>query len=157
MTAPRILFVCLGNICRSPTAEGVFRTMAARAGLQTEVDSCGLSHWHIGAPAHRDSIRAAARRGYDLTAQRARQIQTADFTRHSHILVMDRTNLAAARAMCPPGATRPRLLMDHAAHLGRAEVPDPWHTGDFEETLDLIEAACTGLLRSLTPPGQPAQ
>ncbi|MFN4158098.1 MAG: low molecular weight protein-tyrosine-phosphatase [Gemmobacter sp.] len=160
MAAPRILFVCLGNICRSPTAEGVFRTLAAREGLNIGADSCALSHWHIGAPPHPDSIAAAARRGHDLTALRARRIEAADFIRFSHVLVMDHANLAAAQTLCPPGGTAPCLLMDYAPQAGRTDIPDPWHTGDFEETLNLIEAACTGLVQALAKSGtsgHPAQ
>lgn len=146
--APRILFVCLGNICRSPTAEGVFRTLAARAGLTVVVDSAGTSDWHEGAPPYGPAIAAAAARGYDLSALRARQLTAADFTRFDHVLVMDRANLESARALRRAGA-EPRLFLDHAPETGRAEVPDPYYTRDFNEALDLIEAASRGLIDAL--------
>lgn len=146
--APRILFVCLGNICRSPTAEGVFRTLAARAGLKVVVDSAGTSDWHVGAAPYGPAIAAAASRGYDLSALRARQLTAADFTRFDHVLVMDRANLQTARALRRAGA-EPRLFLEHAPETGRAEVPDPYYTRDFNEALDLIEAASRGLIDAL--------
>lgn len=147
MTA--VLFVCLGNICRSPTAEAVFRARAAAAGLAVTVDSCGTGGWHAGEPPYLPSIEAAARRGYDLRALRARQIEAGDFTRFDHILVMDRANLADAAALCPPGGTAPRLFLLHAPQLERTDIPDPWYSRDFDGTLDLIEAASDGLIREL--------
>lgn len=145
---PRILFVCLGNICRSPTAEGVFRTLAEQAGLAVTVDSAGTSDWHIGKPPYGPAIAAAADRGYDLSALRARQLIAADFTRFDHVLVMDRGNLADAQALRRSGAG-PRLFLDFAPESGRAEVPDPYYTRNFDEALDLIEAASRGLIATL--------
>ncbi|THD81526.1 low molecular weight phosphotyrosine protein phosphatase [Aliigemmobacter aestuarii] len=145
---PRILFVCLGNICRSPTAEGVFRTLAAREGLAVSVDSAGTAGWHAGKPPYGPSIAAAARRGYDLSDLRARQLTAADFDAFDHVLVMDRANLADAAALRRSGA-EPRLFLDHAPETGRAEVPDPYHTRDFDGALDLIEAASRGLIARL--------
>lgn len=147
MTA--VLFICLGNICRSPTAEAVFRARAAAAGLDATADSCGTGGWHAGEPPYLPSIEAAARRGYDLRPLRARQIRPEDFTRFDHLLVMDRSNLADVRALMPPGGTAPRLFLEHAPELGRSDLPDPWYTRDFEGTLDLIEAATDGLIRDL--------
>ena len=144
----RVLFVCLGNICRSPTAEAVFRARAERAGLQVEVDRCGTGGWHAGEAPHPPAVKAALARAYDLTALRARQITPADFTAFDHILVMDRRNLADTRAICPTGGTQPRLLMTHAPDLA-PEVPDPWYSGDFDAVLDMIEAASDGLIASL--------
>ncbi len=144
-----VLFVCLGNICRSPTAEAVFRSRAAQAGLQVVVDSCGTGGWHAGEPPYLPAIEAAARRGYDMRALRARQLTADDFRRFDHVLVMDRSNLADARALMPAGGAVPRLFLDHAPELGRSEVPDPWYTRDFDGALDLIEAASDGLLRDL--------
>ena len=129
----RILFVCLGNICRSPTAEGVFRAMAAEAGLAVEVDSCGTGGWHAGEAPHPPAIAAAGRRGYDLTGLRARQIDVWDFARFHRILVMDRANLRDVQ-----------------------EVPDPWYTGEYDRVLDMIEDASRGLIAALRR-GQPAQ
>ena len=146
--APRILFVCLGNICRSPTAEGVFRSLAAAEGLPVEVDSCGTGGWHAGEPPHPPAVTAARRRGYDLSALRARQITAADFTRFDRILVMDRANLRDTRALCPPGGTQPELFLTHAPRHGD-EVPDPWYSGDYEGALDMIEDAARGLIAAL--------
>ena len=148
MTAARILFVCLGNICRSPTAEGVFRALSAAEGLAVRVDSCGTGGWHAGAPPHPPAVAAALARGYDLSALRARQITVADFTRFDRILVMDRANLRDTRALCPPGGTVPELFLTHAPHHGD-EVPDPWYSGDYEGVLDMIEDAARGLIAAL--------
>lgn len=145
---PRILFVCLGNICRSPSAEGVFRHMAAAEGLRVEVDSCGTGAWHLGEPPSPAAITAARARGYDLSALRARQLQAADFTRFDRILVMDRANLRDARALRPPGGTEPELFLAHAPQHGQ-DVPDPWYTGDYEGALDMIEDAARGLIAAL--------
>ena len=153
MTA--VLFICLGNICRSPTAEAVFRARAAAAGLDATADSCGTGGWHAGEPPYLPSIEAAARRGYDLRPLRARQIRPEDFTRFDHLLVMDRSNLRDAMALCPPEGAKPQLLLDYAPQAGRSDVPDPWYTRDFEGTLDLIEAATDGLIRALQ--AQPPQ
>lgn len=147
----RVLFVCLGNICRSPTAEAVFRARAAGAGLAVTVDSCGTGGWHAGEPPYLPAIEAAAKRGYDLRALRARQLTTADFTGFDHILVMDRANLADAQAVRPKGGTEPRLFLTYAGATGKTDIPDPWYTRDFEGTLDLIEAASDGLIAALTP------
>lgn len=146
----RVLFVCLGNICRSPTAEGVFRARAAKAGLAVTVDSCGTGGWHAGEAPYPPAIAAAQARGYDLSRLRARQITPADFTRFDHILVMDRRNLADAMALRPDGGNLPRLFLGHAPQFGQ-EVPDPWYTGDFDGVLDMIEAASDGLIAALQP------
>jgi protein-tyrosine phosphatase len=144
----RILFVCLGNICRSPTAEGVFRALAAAEGLRVEVDSCGTGGWHAGEPPHPPAIAAAKARGYDLTGLRARQITRADFTRFDRIVVMDRANLRDVRALRPDGGTEPELFLTHAPQHG-AEVPDPWYTGEYDRTLDMIEDAARGLIAAM--------
>lgn len=144
-----VLFVCLGNICRSPTAEAVFRSRATEAGLTVMVDSCGTGGWHRGEPPYMPAIEAAARRGYDMRALRARQLTADDFRRFEHVLVMDRSNLTDAQALMPAGGTQPRLFLSHAPELGRSEVPDPWYSRDFDGALDLIEAATDGLIRDL--------
>ena len=145
-TPPRLLFVCLGNICRSPTAEGVMRALAP----DWQIDSAGTGGWHAGEPPHPPAIRAAARRGYDLTPLRARQITRADFDRFDRILVMDRANLADVERLRPDGSTTPVVrLLDHAPVAGHRDVPDPYYTGEFDLVLDLVEAACHGLLRDL--------
>ena len=147
---PRILFVCLGNICRSPTAEAVLRALAEAAGQSLELDSAGTGDWHVGKPPYPPAIRAGALRGYDLTALRARQVTPEDFGRFDLILAMDESNLAALERLRPEGDETPvRLLLDYAPPGGPREVPDPYFTGDFEEALDLIEAAGRGLLEEL--------
>jgi len=150
----RILFVCLGNICRSPTAEGVFRHVHAREapGLRIEVDSAGTAGYHIGAAPDRRSQLAATRRGIDLSALRARQITLDDFSRFDLLLAMDRGNLDELNAMKPEASrARVRLFLEYAPELGVLEVPDPYY-GDadgFERVLDLTAAASRGLLAAL--------
>jgi len=156
----RILFVCLGNICRSPTAEGIMRALAAQAGLPVEVDSCGTGGWHAGEAPNPPAVAAARARGYDLSALRARQITPADFTRFDRILVMDRANLRDVRALMPPGGTVPELFLSHAPRHGD-EVPDPWYTGEYDRVLDMLEEGVRGLIAALSSGGgrggQPAQ
>ena len=141
--SPRILFVCLGNICRSPTAEAVLRSMAPDLTL----DSAGTGGWHVGAPPHPPAVRAAAQRGYDMSDLRARQITAADFDRFDRIVVMDTDNFHTVERMRPDGCTTPvQRLLDMAPETGVADVPDPYYTGDFEGAIDLIVAGCRGLL-----------
>lgn len=154
MRATRILFVCMGNICRSPTAEGVFRALAVQAGMDgaVEVDSAGTHDYHVGEPPDRRSQQAAKQRGYDLSALRARRVGAVDFVRFDHILVMDTRNLELLAAECPPQHRHKiELFLDYAEGIDVAEVPDPYYgAGDgFERVLDLVEAASRGLLRSL--------
>ena len=138
----RILFVCLGNICRSPAAEGVFRSLAP----EYEIDSAGTGSWHVGEAPYPAMQAAARARGHDLSHQRARQFRIGDFTEFDMILAMDPDNRATIEAMRPAGdATPVRLFMDYAAAGGTDRVPDPYYTGDFEEALDLIEQAACGL------------
>ncbi len=149
----KILFVCMGNICRSPTAEGVFRELAERAGLgrTIEIDSAGTHGYHIGAPPDPRAQKAAARRGYDLSRLRARRVKDADFLRFDHILAMDGDNLASLRQACPPEERlRLGLLLDHG-RSGERDVPDPYYGGPegFEHVLDLIEDAAAGLIDML--------
>ncbi len=150
----RILFVCLGNICRSPTAEVVFRDMAARAGLagRVTVDSAGTGEWHVGNPPDYRAIEHAARRGYALQHLRARQVAAEDFHRFHYILAMDGGNLAALTALRPsafPGHLG--LFLDLAPHLGTREVPDPYDEGPaaFERMLDLVEEGSRAFVRVL--------
>lgn len=128
----RLCFVCLGNICRSPTVEAVARTEFARAGLDVVVASAGTAGYHIGHAADARSIAFAARHGYDLSAHRARQFRRTDFAAFDHVLAMDRDNLAALRELAPAGQA-PALF------LGDAEVPDPYYGGDegFEQVIEL--------------------
>jgi protein-tyrosine phosphatase len=150
----KILFVCLGNICRSPTAEVVFRTIAAREApeLALEVDSAGTAGYHAGEPADRRTREAAARRGYDLSSRRARIVEPGDFERFDLILAMDRQNLSVLERRAPPHARgRLRMFLEFAPEAGATEVPDPYYGGPngFEDVLDLIEAASRGLYRAL--------
>ncbi len=144
----RILFVCLGNICRSPTAEGVFRALSAD--LDVQLDSAGTSDWHRGEPPHAPMQRAARARGYDLSQLRARQFTARDFADFDLILAMDADNLAQIEAQRPAGNQTPvRLMTDFAPESGYDHVPDPYYTGDYDQTLDLVEAASRGLIAYL--------
>lgn len=148
----RILFVCLGNICRSPTAEAVFRQIVAREApdLVIEVDSAGTAGYHVGDPPDTRTRQAALRRGYDMSALRARVVEPEDFTRFDLILAMDRQNLDTLRRRAPAAARdRIRLFLEFAPDADATEVPDPYYGGanGFEEVLDLVEAAAHGLLQ----------
>jgi protein-tyrosine phosphatase len=150
----KILFVCLGNICRSPTAEGVVRAIAEREypGLKVELDSAGTADYHVGEAPDRRTIAVARRRGYEIGSLRARQLQRDDFNRFDHILAMDRANLSSLERLLPEQATvRIGLFMDFAPDSGFIEVPDPYYGGseDFERVLDLCELAGRGLLQKL--------
>jgi low molecular weight protein-tyrosine phosphatase len=147
----RILFVCLGNICRSPTAEGALRQLCAAPSLAIEVDSAGVGDYHLGDPPDPRSRSAAASRGIDLSGLRGRQVERADFARFDLILAMDRRNLRALRAMQPRGSrAQVELFLEFAGHPG-ADVPDPY-TGtaaDFERVLDLVIPACRRVIARL--------
>jgi protein-tyrosine phosphatase len=151
----RVLMVCLGNICRSPTAEGVLRAKLQAAGLHrlVAVDSAGTSGLHGGEPPDARAIRQAAARGYDLSKQRARRVVAADFQRFDWVLAMDEANLVGLRRAAPPDATaRLGLLMAHAQRFSHiAEVPDPYYgpPAGFDHVLDLVEDACDGLVERL--------
>ena len=159
MSPQRLLFVCLGNICRSPAAEGVFLHLLAREGLDDQfvVDSAGTGSWHVGKPADRRMLAAAEKRGIVLPS-RARQIEAADLGRFDRILTMDNDNLAAVEALARQGRPAPgteQALIEpitrHCRHFGLEEVPDPYYGGEdgFEQVLDLLEDACGGLLNDL--------
>ena len=146
-----VTFVCMGNICRSPTAEGVFRHKVAQAGRaqQVQIDSAGTHDYHCGAPPDARSQEHAANRGYDLSDLRARQLQDGDFARADLLLVMDWDNLSLARALCPPQHLhKVRRLTEFCQRLNSPVVPDPYSGGaaGFEHVLDVIEDACNGLL-----------
>lgn len=150
----KILFVCLGNICRSPTAEAVFRVVAARElpQLALMVDSAGTAGYHVGEPPDRRTREAAARRGYDLSALRARIVEPSDFDTFDLILAMDRQNLRTLQQHAPTHAhERLRLFLEYAPETGTLEVPDPYYGGanGFEHVLDLVEAAARGLCTAL--------
>lgn len=155
MNPTRVCFVCLGNICRSPTAEGVFRHLVEQAGLtdQIEIDSAGTAAYHAGEPPDRRSAATARRRGVPLRG-RARQFVREDFARFDHVLAMDQHNLDALRQLAPDDAARDRvrLLRDHdPSSAAGAEVPDPYYGGPdgFDEVFDICMAACRGLLDEL--------
>lgn len=138
----RILFVCLGNICRSPAAEGVFRAL----GPDAETDSAGTSDWHVGEPPYEPMQAAARARGIDLSDLRARQVSAADFRRFDLIVAMDAGNVERIERLRPAGSDTPvRLFMEFAPETGAKEVPDPYYSRDFDGALDLIEAAARGL------------
>ncbi len=143
----KVLCVCLGNICRSPTAEAVLRRLG---GDRIEVESAGTGGWHVGKPPFGPAIEAGTARGYELATLRARRFEAADFERFDLILAMDYQNVADIEGMRPGGSETPvRLLLSYAAGVGRREVPDPYYSGDFEEALDLIEAGARGVLNAL--------
>jgi protein-tyrosine phosphatase len=150
----RLLFVCLGNICRSPAAEGVFLHLLAQEGLghAFQVDSAGTGGWHRGQPADARMRDAASRRGMTLPS-RARQIETADLIRFDRVLTMDNDNLAAVQALARGVEHRARIepITAYCPELRFSEVPDPYYGGaqGFEQVLDLLEQACAGLLDQL--------
>jgi protein-tyrosine phosphatase len=156
-----ILFVCLGNICRSPTAEGVMRSLVTRAGLQNRVivDSAGTHDYQVGAAPDPRAMAAARRRGYDLRTLRARQICAEDFVRSDLILAMDFNNLEVLHRLCPPEhQSKIQLLMTYAPARGAAIVHDPYCRGakDFDLVLDYVEDACRGLMTALVPESERA-
>src|SRR5918995_4082836 len=161
MPPVRLLFVCMGNICRSPTAEGVMRRLLREQGLEdaVEVDSAGTGDWHVGNAPDRRATAAARMRGIALDGA-ARQVARADFSSFDLILAADRRNLRDLEALLPAGA-RAKLHLLREFDPGSAgapdlDVPDPYYGGDdgFEQVLDLVEAACRGLLDSLRADGR---
>jgi len=149
-----VLFVCTGNICRSPTAEAVFRKLAADAGMAEAVtaDSAGTHGYHVGEPPDPRSQKAAAKRGYDLSALRARTIEDADFQRFDLILAMDQEHYATlSRSAGAAAGHKLKLMMSYARRFKEREVPDPYYGGPqgFERVLDMLEDAAQGLLESL--------
>jgi protein-tyrosine phosphatase len=150
----KILFVCLGNICRSPSAEAVFRELAAREApeLGLVVDSAGTAGYHIGDPPDLRSQEAARRRGYDMAQLRARVVEPSDFERFDLILAMDENNYSVLRHRAPAAyRERVQLFLDFAPDCGMSEVPDPYYGGPsgFEHVLDLVEEASRGLIAHL--------
>jgi protein-tyrosine phosphatase len=152
----RLLFVCLGNICRSPTAEGVMRSLVDAAGLQgsIELDSAGTGAWHVGSPPDARAVAAANARGIALDGF-ARQIRENDFDHFDLVLAMDRSNMRELRQLAPggPGRAKVRFLreFDPASDGEDLDVPDPYYgaAGGFDEVLDLVQAACAGLLAQI--------
>jgi len=154
MSTVKVLFVCLGNICRSPTAHGVFQHLLDSRGLdhRVQVDSAGTGDWHIGLPPDKRTSASAARRGYDLSALRARQVVAADFQEYDYILAMDAQNLDNLRRLAPADFSGElQLFMHYASGVDEREVPDPYYGGldGFDQVLDLVENAARGLLDAL--------
>lgn len=142
----KVLFVCTGNICRSPTAEGVLRALAKQHGIELHVESRGTHDYHVGEPPDQRAMRHARERGYDLSAQRAMHLRESDFEEFDLLLAMDRGHLRILQRLCPPQhAGKVRLFIQET------DVPDPYYGGPdgFEEVLDLVEAACRSLLTEL--------
>ncbi len=153
MSLHKIIFVCLGNICRSPTAEGVLRKQVSERGLENlfEIDSAGTGDWHLGHPPDKRAIEAALARGFDLSPLRARQITARDMLYYDTIIAMDNQNLARLKSLAPADQQyKVRLLLQYGNSENR-EVPDPYYGGDhgFDLVLDLIEASCRELLDKL--------
>ena len=142
----KVLFVCTGNICRSPTAEGVLRKMISDMGLDIHVESAGTHDYHVGNAPDERAQKHARERGYDLSAQRARQVRRRDFEEFDFIIAMDRGHLEILQDNCPPQhRSKLRMLVD--GH----DVPDPYYGGaeGFERVLDMVEAACLGILSEI--------
>ncbi|MEW5788955.1 MAG: low molecular weight protein-tyrosine-phosphatase [Pseudomonadota bacterium] len=151
---PAVLMVCMGNICRSPTAEGVFRHMLEEAGMSKRVrlDSAGTHAYHVGSPPDPRARDAAQRRGYDLSDLRGRQVSDADFEDFDYILAMDRENLAGLLRRCPEQHKhKVRLFLSFSRRYPNLEVPDPYYGGrqGFDQVLDMVEDAARGLLETL--------
>src|SRR3712207_3021245 len=148
----RVLFVCMGNICRSPLAQGVFEDLLRREGLvdEVEADSAGTGSWHIGSPPDERALSAASLRGVDISSQRARRITPEDCQNVDYILTMDEENYRAVAALCQ-GSAVVRPFLDFATDSPEREVPDPYYGGPdgFERVLDLVEKASEGLLEDI--------
>jgi protein-tyrosine phosphatase len=150
----KVLFVCMGNICRSPTAEAVFRQRVERAGLkkQIKIDSAGTHSYHVGGKPDARAQQAADNRGFDLSRLRARQVRVKDFGEFDYILAMDSDNLGHLQADCPEEyADKVRLFLDYRQNHQEQDVPDPYYGGrkGFEYVLDLVEDAADGLLAEI--------
>jgi protein-tyrosine phosphatase len=154
MQITRVLFVCLGNICRSPTAEGVFRALVEKRGLQQsiQIDSAGTSNWHIGSPPDSRAVEAARTRGFDISDLRGRQATAQDFAEFDYVIAMDHENYAnLAQLGTPNQQARLHLFLEFADKVSEVEVPDPYFgsAGGFPRVLDLIENASNGLLNQI--------
>lgn len=148
-----VLFVCLGNICRSPLGEGIFKHLvtAQRLSHKYRIDSCGTGGWHVGSKPHNDSIRIARERGIDISGQRARRVSAEDFKRFNLFVAMDRSNRSDLLAL--PGASAASIvcLREYDSVSGDLDVPDPYYGGwdGFIEVYDIVSRCCEGLLASL--------
>lgn len=154
MAKVKVLFVCMGNICRSPTAQGVFAKRVREANLEhlIEIDSAGTHAYHVGEPPDSRAQKSAQKRGVDLSALRARRALEEDFEKFDYVLAMDRDNYEGLQAICPIGAEyKLHMFMSYAPNLEYDEVPDPYYGGPtgFERVLDMIEEAAAGLLQDI--------
>jgi len=162
MAKHRLLFVCLGNICRSPMAEGVFRQVAEEAGVADlfEIDSAGMGDWHKGEAPDARAQKAARGRGIDISGQSARKVELEDFEDFDLLLAMDASNVADLYDIAPHDARHKiRRFLEYAPHVDTMDVPDPYYGGaaGFDHALDLIEAASRALLADLTEEKAPAK
>ena len=145
-----VLFVCLGNICRSPTAECIFREKAKISKLDIFCDSAGTASWHVGSFPYQPMQLAAKNRGFDMSQLRARQIKIADFNEFDLLVVMDQENRSNLQNLCPEQSDKVHLLTDYSLEdLDYDYVPDPYYTRNFNQTLDIIEASLNGLVESV--------
>ncbi|MDH5230714.1 MAG: low molecular weight phosphotyrosine protein phosphatase [Gammaproteobacteria bacterium] len=154
MSQVKVLFVCMGNICRSPTAHGVFEKMVEQAGLShtIKVDSAGTHAYHVGEQPDRRAQATALTRGFDLSYQQARRVTRADFSEFDYVLAMDADNLSNLLNMADEQLhDKIQLFLDYAPHLNFSEVPDPYYGGQngFEQVFDMVEAAAEGLLEHI--------
>ncbi|HID81326.1 MAG TPA: low molecular weight phosphotyrosine protein phosphatase [Chromatiales bacterium] len=152
--AVKVLFICMGNICRSPTAHGVFAHQVAEAGLNhvIEIDSAGTHAYHVGEPPDHRAQNTARQRGYDLSDLRARKVQSIDCEEYDYLIVMDQDNLVDVKALCTNGShEKVQLFLRYAENTNTQEVPDPYYGGSrgFDHVLDLVEAASAGLLQEI--------
>ena len=150
----RVLFVCLGNICRSPTAEAIMRRKLQDRGLERwfEVSSAGTGNWHVGEQPDARAMQAAITRGYDMSELRAKQIHENDFKYYDLVLAMDRSNVSNMRRVCPSGClSKIGLLMGYVPHANQDEVPDPYYGGEdgFDQVLNMLEEACDNLINTV--------
>ncbi|MCW8854402.1 MAG: low molecular weight phosphotyrosine protein phosphatase [Gammaproteobacteria bacterium] len=150
----KVLFVCMGNICRSPTAEGVFRHVVNESGLEKRIhiDSAGTHAYHIGNPPDSRAQAAAHQRNIDLSSQRARKVKTDDFHEFDYIIAMDDSNITDLEYICPEGLKEKlHLFLSFSKETQQHEVPDPYYGGSrgFEDVLDLVEQASAGLLNTI--------
>ena len=150
----KVLFICMGNICRSPTAHGVFAKLVAEAGLGSviEIDSAGTHAYHVGHPPDKRALHSAMQRGYDLSGLTARKVEALDCQKYDYLVVMDEENYTDVTGLCTNGCEeKVRLFMDFAEQLREHEVPDPYYGGSrgFDYVLDLVETASAGLLENI--------